>query len=146
MPTTTAPAVAHVRTGEYHGTVFRMVRGAPREMPRAVTVCGAEATGPDFTRPAAIGEIIDDGSRLAEMCLACRACIEAATGARPMTHLRGRITGAQEVYLRRLLIEARGRCPDVPLDSHHLGGTTARFAAFAIEALKAAKARDWRAA
>jgi hypothetical protein len=130
---------AHVRTGEHRGT--RTLRG--RELPNPVTACGAEATGGDLGRTGAISEILDNGARLGEMCPACRARVEAATGARPMPHLRGKITGAQEVYLRRLLIEARGRCGDVPLDRHHLDGVTARFASFAIECLKAAKARGW---
>ncbi len=133
---------AHIRTGAYDPSRSQ-VTASGRSLPWAVTICDAEPTGPDFTRPAALTEIIEGGPRLAEMCPACRARIEAETGARPMAHFRGRITGPQEAYLRRLLIEARGRCRDVPLDHRRLEGVSARYAAFAIERLKRAKVGGW---
>jgi hypothetical protein len=135
----------HVRTGEYQGTITRMVRGEPREFPRAVTACGADPTGDDLGRTAAVSAIVESEASLQELCPACRAKVERATGAKELLHLHGRMTGAQESYLKRLLIEASGKryAGDVHLDYRSLRNVSARYASFAIDHLKAAKERGF---
>lgn len=134
----------HVRTGEHRGTITRMVRGEPREFPRAITACGADQTGADLGRTQAIDVILEAPPELAQMCHACRERVEDVTGAKTST-LRGKITGPQMAYLRRLLIEAESHHyhGDVHIDRHHMQEISARYASFAIEHLSAAKERGW---
>jgi hypothetical protein len=88
--------------------------------------------------------IINATPELAEMCPTCRTRVEDVTGAKNST-VRGKITGPQLAYLRRLLIEAESHRYQgaVHIDRHHVQGISARYASFAIEHLKAAKERGW---
>lgn len=134
----------HVRTGEHRGTITRMIRGEPREFPRAITACGADQTGADLGRTQAIDAILETSPELTQMCPACRERVEDVTGVRTSA-LRGKSTERQLTYLRRLLIEAESHRyhGDVHIDRHHMQGISARYASFAIEHLKAAKERGW---
>jgi hypothetical protein len=141
---------AHVRTGTYNGTFTRTIRGLQREMPRAETLCGGEATGKDHS---AIGarEIIRDASEpwLSDMCPACRSKLE-ETGARDLSRLpgrRGTATPKQCSYLRALLDEgARAGRPHL-VDARQIDQIdqmSSREATQKIDALKALKARGWK--
>ena len=135
---------AHVRTGGYNGYITRTIRSLQRKLPRAVVLCGGEATSKDHVRTSA-EQIIRTAAEpfLSDMCPACRALVEGA-GTRDLSHLRGAATGAQISYLRRLLIAAFAARFASSYDHHHLERISKRDASAEIDRLKAAQARGWK--
>lgn len=135
---------AHVRTGGYHGTITRTIRGLQRELPRAEVLCGGEATGKDH---AIIGakQIIRDRAEpwLSDMCPMCRTKIEA----RDLSHLpgrRGTATAKQCHFIRRLLDEAAQNGRPYLMDARQIDQMSSREASAKIDDLKAMKVRGWK--
>lgn len=138
---------AHVRTGTYNGTIERRIRGLMREMPRAETLCGGEATSKDHNATGA-KQIIRDAAepRLSDMCPACRAKLEAA-GARDLSNLperRGSSTAKQRDFLRRLLDEGARNGRPYLLDARTIDQLSSREASAKIDELKALKGKGWK--
>lgn len=83
-----APLVRHARTGKYDGTEVVVRRfGSMFERPRALTECGAKATGADYEPTGAKSAIVN--GEAAEMCPACRAKLE-ERGVRDASNLSDR--------------------------------------------------------
>jgi hypothetical protein len=137
---------AHVRTGTYRGTIERRIRGLMREMPRAETLCGGEATSKDHTLTGA-RQTIRDASEpwLSDMCPACRAKLE-VDGARDLSNLparSGSSTVKQRSYLRRLLDEGARSGRPYLMEARDLDQMSSRSASAAIDKLRALKERGW---
>jgi hypothetical protein len=138
---------AHVRTGIYNGTITRTIRGLQRELPRAETLCGGEATGKDHN-PIGAREILRDASEpwLSDMCPACRAKLE-ANGVRDLSKLparRGSATVKQRDFLRRLLDEGARNARSGLVDARKIDQMSSREASTKIDELKALKERRWK--
>lgn len=142
-----APVVRHVRTGAYDGTETIVRRfGSMIERPRAITACGARATGADYAPIAAKSELVN--GRAHEMCPACRARLE-GDGARDLSHLpekHGSATPRQRDYIRRLLDEGAQNARPHLRDARDVDRLSSRDASATIDALKALKERDWKGA
>jgi hypothetical protein len=139
-----APVVGHVRTGEYDGTETVMIAGNLRTRPRAITECGAPATGADYNRIAARSELVNGTA--SEMCPACRAKLE-ARGVRDLSHLPGRsrtATVKQQDYLRRLLDEGAQHGRPHLVDARLIDKMSSREASATIDQLRALKTRGWK--
>jgi len=140
-----APIVRHVRTGQYDGTETIIRRfGSMIERPRALTECGAKATGADYTPVAAQSELINGQSH--EMCPACRAKLE-DRGARDLSHLPGRATSStprQRDYIRRLLDEGARNGRAYLMDARGVDQMSSREASATIDRLKSLKDRGWK--
>ena len=134
----------HARTDEYDGTETVMIAGNLRTRPRAITECGAAATGADYSRIGARSELVNGTA--SEMCLACRTKIE-ARGARDLSHLPGRsrtATAKQQDYLRRLLDEGARNGRPYLIDARTISQMSSREASAAIDQLRALKTRGWK--
>lgn len=140
-----APVVRHVRTGAYDGTeMVTIPSGKTFERPRAITACGAAATGADLQPIAAKSELIN--GRTAEMCPACRAKLE-ARGARDLSNLperSGSSTTKQRNFLRRLLDEGARNGRPYLIEARSIDQMSSRSASAAIDELKALKVRGWK--
>lgn len=140
-----APVVRHVRTGKYDGTETIVRRfGSMIERPRALTECGAAATGADYSPIAAQSELINGRSH--EMCPACRAKLE-ARGARDLSHLPERSRSAtprQRDYIRRLLDEGAQNARPYLMEARGIDQMSSREASATIDRLKALKERGWK--
>jgi hypothetical protein len=140
-----APIVRHARTGQYDGTETIVRRlGSMIERPRALTECGARATGADYNPVAAQSELINGRSH--EMCPACRAKLE-DRGARDLSHLPGRSassTPRQRDYVRRLIDEGARNGRPYLLDARDIDQMSSRDASATIDRLKALKERGWK--
>jgi hypothetical protein len=138
---------AHVRTGTYNGTIERRIRGLMREMPRAETLCGGEATSKDHNATGA-KQIIRDASEpfLSDMCPACRGKLEAA-GVRDLSHLSergGSSSPKQRSFLRHLLDEAARNGRPYLMEARGIDQLSSRSASAAIDKLRALKERGWK--
>jgi hypothetical protein len=140
-----APTVRHVRTGQYDGTETIVRRfGSMIERPRAITECGAKATGADYNPVDAQSELINGRSH--EMCPACRAKLE-DRGARDLSQLPGRSSSStprQRDYLRRLLDEGAQNGRPYLVDARGIDQMSSREASATIDRLKALKERGWK--
>lgn len=140
-----APIVRHVRTGQYDGTETIVRRfGSMIERPRALTECGAKATGADYGLLHAQSELINGLPH--EMCPACRAKLE-ARGTRDLSHLPGQSassTPRQRVYIRRLLDEGAQNGRAYLMDARGINQMSSREASATIDRLKALKERGWK--
>lgn len=138
---------AHVRTGTYNGTITRRIRDLQREMPRAETLCGGEATGKDHN-PTGAREIIRDAAEpwLSDMCPVCRAKLE-GDGARDLSRQSGRSgssTVKQRDFLRRLLDEGARSGRPYLMDARRIDQMSSREASAKIDELKALKGKGWK--
>lgn len=138
---------AHVRTGTYRGTITRTIRNLQREVPRAETLCGGEATSKDHN---AIGarQVLRDAAEpwLSDMCPACRAKLEGA-GVRDLSRLpgrRGSSTAKQRDFLRRLLDEGARNGSPFLMDARGIDQMSSREASAKIDELKALKVKGWK--
>jgi hypothetical protein len=143
-----APIVRHVRTGEYDGTetIVMQRTGKIFERPRAITECGAKATGADYNPIAAQSELINGRSH--EMCPACRQKLE-ARGAKDLSHLPERSsssTARQRDYIRRLLDEGARNGRPYLMEARDIDQMSSRGASAAIDKLKSLKERGWKGA
>lgn len=142
-----APIVRHVRTGKYEGTETIVRRfGSMIERPRAITECGANATGADYNPIAAQSELVNGQSH--EMCPACRTKLE-ERGTRNLSHLPARATSStprQRDYIRRLLDEGVREGRAYLLDARGIDQMSSREASATIDRLKALKDRGWKGA
>lgn len=140
-----APVVRHVRTGKHDGTEVVVRRfGSMFERPRAITECGAKATGADYGPIAAQSELINGRSH--EMCPACRGKLE-DRGARDLSHLSERnasSTPRQRGYVRCLLDEGARSGRPYLLDARTIDQMSSREASRAIDRLKSLKERGWK--
>lgn len=140
-----APVVHHVRTGTYDGTEVVVRRfGSMIERPRAVTECGAKATGADYNPVAAKSELVN--GRTHEMCPACRAKLE-GRGVRDLSNLserHGSSTPKQRDYLRRLLDQGAQNGRPYLVDARRIDQMSSREASAMIDALRALKERGWK--
>lgn len=140
-----APIVRHVRTGQYDGTETIVRRfGSMIERPRAITECGANATGADYNPVAAQSELINGRSH--EMCPACRSKLE-ERGTRNLSHLPGRAASAtprQRDYIRQLLDEGARSGRAYLMDARGIDQMSSREASATIDRLKALKERGWK--
>jgi hypothetical protein len=141
---TLAPVIRHVRTGEDDGTETVTIGGKTFDRPRAITECGAAATGGDYNKIAARVDLRDGSA--AEMCPACRAKLE-ARGHRDLSKLpgrRGSATDKQRDFLRRLLDEGARNGRPYLMDARDVDKLSSREASAKIDELKALKARGWK--
>jgi hypothetical protein len=141
-----APIVRHVRTGEYDGTetVVMHRTGKIFERPRAITECGAKATGADYNPVAAQSELINGNSH--EMCPACRAKLE-ARGGKDLSHLpekSGSSTPRQRDYIWRLLNEGAQNGRPYLVETRDIDKMSSRSASATIDRLKSLKERGWK--
>ncbi len=140
-----APVVRHVRTGKYDGTETIVRRfGSMIERPRALTECGANATGADYNPTAGKSELIN--GRTHEMCPACRTKLE-ERGTKNLAHLperRASSTPRQRDYIRRLLDEGAQNGRPFLVDARTIDQMSSRSASATIDALKALKERGWK--
>jgi hypothetical protein len=138
---------AHVRTGTYNGYYTRTIRGLQREVPRAETLCGGEATSKDHCATGA-RVIIRDASEpwLSDMCPACRAKLE-ETGSRDLSRLPGRSgssTAKQRDFIRRLLDEGAQNGRPYLMDARQIDQMSSREASAKIDELKTLKTKGWK--
>lgn len=140
-----APLVRHARTGQYDGTETIVPRfKTAYERPRAITECGAKATGADYGPVAAKSAIVN--GEAGEMCPACKAKLEArgVSDASQLSERGGSSTSKQRDFIRRLLDEA-ARCGRAyMIDARDIDQMSSRSASATIDALKALKARNWK--
>jgi hypothetical protein len=140
-----APIVRHVRTGQYDGTEVIVRRfGSMIERPRAITECGAKATGADYNPVAAQSELVNGRSH--EMCPACRKKLE-ERGARDLSHLPEKSassTPRQRDYIRRLLDEGARNGRPYLVDARGVDQMSSRAASATIDRIKALKERGWK--
>ena len=140
-----APIVRHVRTGAYDGTETIVRRfGSTFERPRAITECGAKATGADYAPVAAKSALINGDA--GEMCPACKATLD-AKGVRDLSNLSERRASstARQRSLIRYLLDEGARCGRPYLmDARDIDQMSCRSASAAIDQLKSLKARDWK--
>jgi hypothetical protein len=140
-----APLVRHARTGEYDGTEVVVRRfGSMFERPRALTECGAKATGADYAPTGAKSAIVN--GEAGEMCPACRAKLE-ERGVRDASNLsdrRGSASPKQRDFIRRLLDEGARNGRPYLMDARDIDQMSARAASRTIDALKSLKSREWK--
>jgi hypothetical protein len=140
-----APIVRHARTGAHDGTETIVRRfGSTFERPRAITECGAKATGADHGPTAAESAIVN--GQAGEMCPACRAKLE-ARGVRDASNLSGRrgsATPKQRDFIRRLLDEGARNARPYLIEARGVDQMTSREASATIDRLKSLKGRDWK--
>jgi hypothetical protein len=140
-----APLVRHARTGAYDGveTIVRR-HGSTYDRPRAITECGAKATGADYAPVAAKSAVVN--GEAGEMCPACKKKLE-DKGIRDASNLSERAASAspkQRGFIRRLLDEAARCGRPYLIDSRHVDQMSSRSASETIDALKSLKARNWK--
>lgn len=142
-----APIVRHARTGEYDGTETIVRRfGTTFERPRAITECGAKATGADYEPTGAKSAIVN--GEAGELCPDCRAKLE-ARGVRDASNLsdrRGSASPKQCDFIRRLLDEGARNARPYLIEARGINQMSAREASATIDRLKSLKARDWKGA
>jgi len=140
-----APVVRHARTGKYDGTETIVCRfGSTFERPRAITECGAKATGADYEPTGAKSAVVN--GEAGEMCPACRAKLE-TKGVRDASNLserRGSASPKQCDFIRRLLDEGARNGRPYLMDARTIDQMSTRAASAAIDALKSLKSRDWK--
>jgi len=141
-----APILRHVRTGEHDGTetVVLHAQGKIWDRPRALTECGAKATGADYNKIGARSAIVN--GEAGEMCPACRRALE-ARGIRDHAQLpgrRGTSTGKQQDFIRRLVDEAARCGRPYLLETRGIEQLSCREASATIDALQILKARNWK--
>jgi hypothetical protein len=140
-----APIVRHARTGQYDGTETIVRRlGTTYDRPRAITECGAKATGGDYA-PTSAQSVIVNGEA-GEMCPACRAKLEdrGVRDASDQSDRGGSASPKQRAFIRRLLDEG-ARCGRPHLiEARGIDQMSSRAASALIDRLKSLKARDWK--
>lgn len=140
-----APLVRHARTGAYDGTEVIVRRfGSTFERPRAVTECGAKATGADYNPVAAKSAVIN--GEAGEMCPTCKAKLEekGVHDASGLSERSASSTPKQRGFIRRLLDEAARCGRPYLIDSRDIDQMSSRSASATIDALKSLKARNWK--
>lgn len=142
-----APILRHARTGEYDGTETVMIGGNLITRPRALTECGAKATGADFSPVAAKSAIVN--GEAGEMCRACRARLDTKGARNPsafteLAERRGSSSPRQRDFVRRLLDEGDRHGRPCLIDARTIDQMSSRGASAVIDALKLLKARDWK--
>lgn len=142
-----APIVRHARTGQYDGTETIVRRhGTTYDRPRAITECGARATGADYTPTTAAGAIVN--GEVGEMCPACRKKLEdrGVRDASSQSDRRGSASPKQRDFIRRLLDEGARSGRPYLVEARGLDQLSSRAASALIDRLKSLKARDWKGA
>ena len=131
----------HVRTG----TDTAVHRESPAERARAVTECGAMATGADFTQSGAKSAVVNGSAE--EVCPLCLTRMkDRGVLADVLSHAEesGSSTPRQRDFIRRLLNEAATCGRPFLMDTRDIDQMSGQHASAIIDALKSLKARHWQ--
>jgi hypothetical protein len=130
--------VRHVRMGD------GVRRESPADRARAVTECGAMATGADFDATAAQTALMDDQpDQMCPMCLTAMKKHGVLRDVLKRAQESGSSTPRQRDFIRRLLDEAACCGRPYLMDARSIDHMSIRTASATIDALRALKARHW---